>query len=192
MATYKCVINDGESNRLVIENITHIAERIYENKFKLNLTIGLDQVNHLEHLKWLYDHLENGNIKINNIKVYAELQKDFVIPSEPNILDQDSVDNSKSSESTQIPDENNSTVMPTEPIINKESQPATETESQPAMNSESEINQAIQSYNETEEKLLQEYTVFNRVQNISIAADSYDYGVFKANIELLSSPINEV
>lgn len=178
MATYKCVINDGESNRLVIENITHIAERIYENKFKLNLTIGLDQVNHLEHLKWLYDHLENGNIKINNIKVYAELQKDFVIPSEPNILDQ----NSESSGSTQIPDENNSTVMPTEPIINKEPETATE----------SEKNQAIQSYNETEEKLLQEYTVFNRVQNISIAADSYDYGVFKANIELLSSPINEV
>ena len=176
MATYKCVINDGESNRLVIENITHIAERIYENKFKLNLTIGLDQVNHLEHLKWLYDHLENGNIRINNIKVYAEIQKDFVIPSEPNILDQDSTENSESSESTQIPDENNSTVMPTEPINNKES----------------EINQAIQSYNETEEKLLQEYTVFNRVQNISIAADSYDYGVFKANIELLSSPINEV
>ena len=182
MATYKCVINDGESNRLVIENITHIAERIFENKFKLSLTIGLDQVNHLEHLKWLYDHLENGNIRINNIKVYAELQKDFVIPSEPNILDQNS--------ESQIPDENNSTVMPTEPIINKESE--IETESQPAMNSESEINQAIQSYNETEEKLLQEYTVFNRVQNISIAADSYDYGVFKANIELLSSPINEV
>ena len=41
MATYKCVINDGESNRLVIENITHIAERIYENKFKLSLTIGI-------------------------------------------------------------------------------------------------------------------------------------------------------
>ena len=175
MATYKCVINDGELNRLVIENITHIAERIYENKFKLNLTIGLDQVNHLEHLKWLYDHLENGNIKINNIKIYAELQKDFVIPSEPNILDQDSIDNSKSSE---IANES----MPTEPIINKESETKTE----------SEINQAIQSYNETEEKLLQEYTVFNRVQNISIAADSYDYGVFKANIELLSSPINEV
>lgn len=180
MATYKCVINDGESNRLVIENITHIAERIYENKFKLNLTIGLDQVNHLEHLKWLYDHLENGNIRINNIKVYAELQKDFVIPSEPNILDQDSIENSQPSENTQIPDENNSTVMPIEPIVNKESE------------TESEINQAIQSYNETEEKLLQEYTVFNRVQNISIAADSYDYGVFKANIELLSSPINEV
>ena len=175
MATYKCVINDGELNRLVIENITHIAERIYENKFKLNLTIGLDQVNHLEHLKWLYDHLENGNIKINNIKIYAELQKDFVITSEPNILDQDSIDNSKSSE---IANES----MPTEPIINKESETKTE----------SEINQAIQSYNETEEKLLQEYTVFNRVQNISIAADSYDYGVFKANIELLSSPINEV
>ena len=175
MATYKCVINDGELNRLVIGNITHIAERIYENKFKLNLTIGLDQVNHLEHLKWLYDHLENGNIKINNIKIYAELQKDFVIPSEPNILDQDSIDNSKSSE---IANES----MPTEPIINKESETKTE----------SEINQAIQSYNETEEKLLQEYTVFNRVQNISIAADSYDYGVFKANIELLSSPINEV
>lgn len=191
MATYKCVINDGESNRLVIENITHIAERIYENKFKLNLTIGLDQVNHLEHLKWLYDHLENGNIRINNIKVYAELQKDFVIPSEPNILDQDST--SDPIETPQMPEENtvsDSTIMPTEPIINEE--PKVETKPQSAMSSESEINQAIQSYNETEEKLLQEYTVFNRVQNISIAADSYDYGVFKANIELLSSPINEV
>lgn len=191
MATYKCVINDGESNRLVIENIIHIAERIYENKFKLNLTIGLDQVNHLEHLKWLYDHLENGNIRINNIKVYAELQKDFVIPSEPNILDQNST--SDPIETPQMPEENtasDSTIMPTEPIINEE--PKVETEPQPAMSSESEINQAIQSYNETEEKLLQEYTVFNRVQNISIAADSYDYGVFKANIELLSSPINEV